>query len=428
MAKLNQTGKFSKHISLLFILLGTLNLQAQKISERVNVLPFRDGSRPDSINVEIERARALVESRKYFEKSYIDKKLVFIPCDSVLFDWSGSAMFFNSKGIESQGPGKPTLASNRKKFICDIRENLKKSIQNSNKLIRHKNKFRRKEIAQNPQSQMELLKLEKLEDYEIIFIHKSNFTYVDEKNPRENLVYNGFRNMVEQIVLGKPYNLYGFINSKNFTQVNFDQEQLPDLIKTLIQENLKIAISLISDASNRSKVDNITLDFRDVSGHQKFWINTDVANRIIYLSPYLIRAVFNISYYQLDLLKLVERTRDKEELSKFFRGKGSATVSEIDNAYFSNFVELFSKNIQFIFSHELAHFYIYSTDERMKEIDCDKEALSLLEQNFENYDLGIFKTLLIKSIERGELDYWGNAIRKDWLIERYYLLDSKSID
>jgi predicted Zn-dependent protease with MMP-like domain len=422
-----QMGRSLKVTSLFFFLFtNVFTAFPQKISERLIVLPFKEGTRPDSLDVVFARTIGLVDARKYYEKSYISRKLVFSPGDSVLFDWSKSDIFFSASESKIQNTGSALQIRERKGLISSARKGLKESINKSNKLIRERNRFRRREIAESPESQTELAKLERADDYELIFVQNPNFIHVDNTDPRENLVSNDFRSNVEQILLGKPYNLYGFINSKNFTELNFDQQGTPNLIKLLLDENLRVAVSLLDDPLSRSKVGNVKLDLQNVSGHQKFWINTDISNRTIYFSPYLIRAIFNISYYQLGLMKLIERSENEQAIGVFLRGKGSATVSQIDDAYFSNFVELFSRNIQFVLGHELAHFYVLSTDTRIKEIDCDREAIRLLSNNFKSYDLGVFETLLIKSIQGNDLDFWGNAIRQDWLIERYTLLKSNS--
>src|SRR5205085_11517937 len=53
-----------------------------QISTEISVYPFKQGTRADSLTTTTTRVKALLETRRFFEKTYLRKKLIFVPVDS----------------------------------------------------------------------------------------------------------------------------------------------------------------------------------------------------------------------------------------------------------------------------------------------------------------------------------------------------------
>ena len=395
-------------------------------NESIDVYPFTQGSREDSIKNAVTRVSKLINARVFYEKSYLSKDLIYIPFEVVV---TPGKPFFIAEEID-----KLDLPESSKKVLNKSRKlyqkQLRKAIRISNKEL--KRDFRH---PNNVQRQESVLKLDKVSHYEFVFVPKKQFEYEDPEDPRENGITTQLELIAEQELLGIPYNLNGFINSSNYTRTDFYDQELPELITKILEENLRLSIRLISSQEQRQHMKDVKIITRELPGNAKLWVSTDTRAKQIYLSPYFIRAVFNISYYQVPLLKLAENSysgsnsssKNEEErairrVRILFNGKTGSRVREIDSAYFNNFVDLFSKNLQLVIGHELAHLYNTSLSDHQLEIACDCHAAQNLLQKYNKLDLGVFETLLINSIKTGETDFWGRSIDPEKLRDRFVKL------
>ncbi len=388
-----------------------------QIAKEISVYPFKPGTREDSLKTTTIRVKELLTSRQFFEKTYLRKELVFVPLDSK-FDglFSATPYLQITEVRQLETPCNSCLHS-----YNDANNKLKKSIQAENIIIKQKNKEKLRRMRDSPAIQVGLTKLRRREDYEILMSPKKIFRKTGDKDPRQNSVVDSIKKLAEQILLGKPHNIDGYVNSINYRAFDFTDLKMPALIETIIAENFSLCKKVVSNPAFSGKIKDATISYRNFEGANKLWVNTNRSQKTVFLSPYLIRAVFKISLYQSNLFKLAEEMNEGGDgLDTFFGGKTGASVKQIDSAYFSNFVESFSRNIFFVIGHELAHIYLTGTTITCDiETACDSYSAYFYLLHFSELELGLFESLLIKSMASNELDFWGNAINKVALQDRY---------
>lgn len=413
----NQTSILA-FASLIFGIPGSAAGQpAPQVKNEIQVYPFTKGTRKDSIVIAALRVSKLQDARKFFEKSYLRKELVFIPLPEKYDGLFSTRQFLMLSEIKGMKP-----ADEKFKLEYDKADaSLQKAINSENRKIYAENKEILARIRNTPQIQEGLLDLSNRNDYEILFSPRSIFLKVNAKDPRENQISSTIKDDAEQILLGKPHNIDGYVNSINYQSFNLTHLKMPDLVEALLQENLRVCKKIIRNADFSARVNDIHISYRAFDGSTKLWTTTNLLSREIYLSPYLIRAVFNMSLYEDKLFKLAEEVvQNGDDLQVYFQGKSGASAKQVDSAYFTNFVERFSKNIMFIIGHELGHVYLpghpINTD---IESACDDYSAYFYLSYFHQLELGIFENLLIKSISSNELDFWGKKINKDALLARY---------
>jgi hypothetical protein len=401
-----------------FLSIISRSQNAITLSSRIHLLPFIQCSRDDSLEIIAKRIHSLIRVREYYEKTYLSKNLVFIPITSVGY---GDRTFYRLNDIKKITT-KNSFKENAIKNYRKSKRNLKKSIRKENRSIIKDNFSLFFKIARHPETQDALSKLEKFANYEIIFLTDSLFIDVDEADPRENRINKSLKNYFDQVLLGRPENVEGFVNSINYNDSN-DRLKTPDFVEDLVKENLRVAIELVTTKGLKDSLKNVTITTTDYPGADKLWINTDISENKIYLSPYLLRALFNISYYQVTLFSLAEsKAKSLNSIRGFIHGKTKASAKQIDSAYYNNFVEIFSRNIQFVLGHELAHIYLKELNGQRLEKQCDCFAANFLIETFEFLELGVFETLLVNSIESKDTKYWGKLIDEKSLEERYKIL------
>lgn len=400
-------------LSLLLILSNTIESLAQ-YSSKISLVPFKNGTREDSLKVTSERISLLIEARRVYELSYMKKDLVFVPIEGVLLN---TKPFLLTSNID-----KFILPNHRNevlKIINRFSHLLKKSIGKTNREIRKRNREIKRDERNNLANQFVIKEIKRKSDFELILVPIELFIEIDKKDPRENKIDLVTGKTLEQILLGKPYDLAGYVNSLNYTDIKIDGA-IPTLIKNLLDQNLELSKKLIRNPQSRSLVSNVKLTTQELNVENKFWIN--IVDNEIYFSPFLVRALFNISYYQVELLELAEKENEIGRLPVFLRGKGGSSMVEINNEYFDKFVNIFSKNIQFIIGHELAHLYTKTAPQETIELACDCNSANNLIMSMGTFDLGIFQKFIVNSIDSNEIGFWGEKINIESLKYRFQVM------
>lgn len=384
----------------------------------INILPYKKSSREDSLKRTAERIEALQDARFFYERTYLRKQLVFIPIDKKYLT--------NSQVIIAANIRNSALSDNEKKELSDIFKKNKKfldeAVKKENKKIAKDNKEIERMIRQQPQIQQGLAKLKETSDYELIFIEKSK-VHKTFNDPRENQVDEEFKRYLSESILGIPLSINGYVNSINYSVVDFNDITIPPVVNELVNENVRLGKELIQNPEFRKLVADVSVITKKFPGNDKLWVQTDVDKKIIYLSPYLIRALFIISYYQIIHLQFPENHVRYGNAQNIMRGKGRSggPVYVIDSSYVGSFLNAFSKNIQFILGHELAHIYLKGKFKGSEEYACDCYSAKNIIDKIGKLNLGLFETMLFNSIQTGETYFWGNFDVQE-LNRRYILM------
>jgi len=367
-------------------------------------MPFSPSTREDSIKRVTERIEALRDASNFYEKTYLQGSLVYMPVDSVLFSSITNKPVLLWHEVEN---GTLPHWKNLLKIYSRIRKNVKKEVRKSNRERARRNRETKREIRKSPAAQMDIVKFRKsIEDFEFVFLPQNNFTKISFNTPTDNSISQSLDDELRQSLLGHATDVESYISSINYSFDIFDNMQHPALIQDLLTQNLKHAISLVKSRDSLL-IKDVKLNLKDyLSPSGKLWINTDVSKKEIYLSPYLIRAVFMMSYYEVRLMKLIEN-KTKKRVRTFIGGKGSnSSPITIDSAYFQNFVNRFSWNLQFVLSHELAHIYLKESNAVKLEFECDCSAYFWIRKAYQEWSLGVFDSLIVASIRNGEAFVW----------------------
>jgi len=411
----------SKLVIAAFLLLsGAAHAQ---FSEQMNIYSFRGKNREDSIAAAVTRVTQILKTQAVFEKTFLNRELVFMPLSTkykhlfkadkpYLWQQDYRALLLNDKALNSAY------------LVLD--KKLKKAIIKQNVRTIARNKELVKLIGEKPETQDDLNDLSYRKDYEIIFCPRAIFLNVDQVDPRENTVSDSLTAFIKQRLLGTPGNIDGYINSSNYLPFNSKNFKIPDFIDLLVRENLALWKRIVTDQQFSKLIQDVQVSNELIPGNTKLWLLTNVSKRKIFLSPYLTRAAFNISFYKIPHLKRATMVRQNGgDLEAYFRGKSSSSVRKIDQFYFEHFVDDFSKNLFFVLGHELAHVYL-SQQKGIKNLEsaCDNYAAYYYIKHFGKLDAGIFDTMLIKSIQSHELDFWGKNINKAALLARYQNLQN----
>jgi hypothetical protein len=121
-------------------------------------------------------------------------------------------------------------------------------------------------------------------------------------------------------------------------------------------------------------------------------------------------------------LALFEIANQLLNLKSFFEAKAQyISYSALNNVYGRRAFEDYKNTLRFIISHELAHIYLKSKETTKMEQLCDCYGLALLKSSSLS-NLGIFETLLIKSIEEGATRFWKPGLKNEELLERFNFL------
>ena len=392
-----------------------------QFNREIIVYPFSKTNRNDSIVVAVKRVELLLNAQKVFEKTYLNKILVFMPLpDKYNFLIKKDKAYLDKRDYLPLLAKYPDLKSKFKKFNSD----LIRIVDSSNVDTRARNEIMKKLMKDSPQVQDGLLEIHEMQDYEIIMSPVKNFEAI-RPDPRRSYLYEAIQNDIEQRLLGKPHNLDGYINSINYVPFNLKRLRMPELVEALIQQNLQLWKKIVDNSNFKNKIEFAKTNTIKIYDDSKLWLNTDIKNKTINLSPYLIRAVFTTSFYQDSILRLAENIENEDgDLKIYFHGKSGASVRKIDAAYFENFVNRFSENLFFVLGHELAHIYLSGTKQKDIETACDTYAAYFYLKHFKKLDIGVFRTMLISSIKSDELNYWGKDIDRAALTKRFANLET----
>jgi hypothetical protein len=386
-----------------------------QVTHQLSVYPFTNGSRSDSIKIINKRVKALIAARRFYEKAFLKQKAVFLPlldCDTDKLD--------NQKFILYDDLLK--VATDKKYYRLSYKhahKALKIIIDSENK--KNYERYKVEKRNEQPTAQQRLTQIHEDRQYTFIFLSLSYFDTLNSTDPRYSVIKSEISDFINQVVFGYPYNIDGYVNSVNYTDFNTNNFETPDIIKQIIQQTFSLAKQIVNSRTFQQRLSQSTLSLKNISNSNKLWINTDTTSSIVYLSPYLIRAVFNMSYYSNDFSSLPEeRAGKKTGVLHFFSGKHEMSAIQIDDRYFQRFIDSFSTNLFFVISHELSHIYLTNFSSTSDvEMACDTYAAYFCISYFKTLNLGVFQSLVIKSIESDELNFWGFGIDSKSLENRF---------
>lgn len=272
-------------------------------------------------------------------------------------------------------------------------------------------------------------------DFNVFLVNKNDITTYSDHFVLSNEVDNDLDNAIQQQFLGIPKSVKGYVKSINYVNRDWKQlDSLPELIDNLLKFSLFTAKNQITKRKHRKKIANVGLDFTYIkSDNDNFWVYSNLNSKTIYISPLLLRAVFNLSYYNQDLSELLYRIpklETEEILVSYFDAKVSNgdEFELIRENYSDVFINSFVSNFLFVLGHELAHFYVEnSKDLKSLELTCDCYAAKGFVNYFGFLELGVFESMLITSIEEDSAFFWGNLFKqtKEELINRSKILNGQ---
>jgi hypothetical protein len=409
--------RFNKYILVSVLILSSLVSFSQWESD-IQVLPFKKSTYEDSLHVASNRVKRLLSAQKAFEKTYLRKQLAFMPVPPHLATiFKGDTLFLEPQQYLPLLQNYPKLAHAYKRFNLQLNAIL----DSINPIKRQRNVETEKIIRQSPQVQTGVEDIYLRRDYAIVLVPERFFTRVG-SDVTENEVIDTLEERIEQILLGKPYDLDGYVNSVNYIPFDLKRLTMPDLVDRLVEADLRLWQRIIDIPAYRNAIRDVRINDVEIYNNGKLWLNTDVFTKTVYLSPYLLRAVFNVSFYQDTILRrAVAIESDSEDITVYFREKSGASIYQIDSAYFENFVRRFGQNLFFVLGHELAHIYLEGKIALRSDIEtaCDTYAAYFYLKHFGQLQTGVFSTMLISAIKSKQLEFWGSGIDKKALQRRY---------
>lgn len=179
---------------------------------------------------------------------------------------------------------------------------------------------------------------------------------------------------------------------------------VPSILSIWISEYFKELKNYLPEEW-KLRINDIKLNY-EITDQKKLWFVSDKSD--LYISPYLIRAVYIIFY-----------NRFKEG---FFNnisdlGTNKYTLADIKGTY-RMIKNGFQNNFHFLILHELAH-QMYNGKEKKGKIEelCDCKALEIIKANKLQEKLGVFEDILIQVVKENKKELWDIENEND-ILER----------
>lgn len=390
------------------------NLSAQYVRE-INLIPYSAGTREDSLKVLEKRISSIVEARRVFETAFQNKKIIYYPAPHYFFEIKS---FLVSDDIRDAIFHKDRKQI--KKYFRRGKAKLKRVVLKDNFFNFFKVLFLKLDFERNVATQQQIVKRDKALNFEVVLMSENEFSAI-KRDVRLNKVKSISKSKEVQISLGIPVSVGGYVNSDNYRQRSLSHDSIPGFIRDLIHENIGISKRMIRDSTFLAMVQDVKYSLHD-KDDRKLWVETNLQEKEIKISPYLIRAVFNQAYYFITLNKYIDQIVKPGEILGYLKRKTKMSVEELDSIYYRGFVDKFSSNMQFVIGHELAHLYLSQVEFSNIEVACDCYSSSNIKESGRYLDLGIFEKLLYFAIEDNDLQLWGRDVSIADIKHRYSLL------
>jgi hypothetical protein len=210
--------------------------------------------------------------------------------------------------------------------------------------------------------------------------------------------------------------IYGLVNSEFYRKQSLYKSDVPAVLSSWISD-------LLNDLKKRlpwdwyEVVQKMSLSYSNLP-NETLWVKSDAAN--IYLSPFLIRAVYIKHIYELyhgniqEIPNYINRLKNSRQ----------RTIKD-DSAVYESLKNGFQRHFYFLLLHELGH----PVNNRLKtdriEELCDCTAVQVIIDNKLQESLGIFEEILIQSIKEGSENLW-NVSDQVKILNRLKLLKDKN--
>lgn len=209
--------------------------------------------------------------------------------------------------------------------------------------------------------------------------------------------------------------IYGLVNSEFYRKQSLYENDVPVIIRIWIQDLLFDLKKLLPKEWNTA-VRDMTVSFTNIP-NETLWFKSD--KREIYLSPFLIRAVYIKHIYEIFHGEIQEIPRYINNLKN---SRQRTLKDDID--IHDNLKKRFQRHFYFLLLHELAHPIINNLKIKKVEEMCDCKAAEIIINNNLSESLGIFEEILIQSIKEGSKELW-SVIDQVSILNRLTLLKNK---
>ena len=191
--------------------------------------------------------------------------------------------------------------------------------------------------------------------------------------------------------------------------------QVPNSLLAYLNDILTEAKSYIrqSDTSRYNKIKDVKIS-TEYKSSSTLWFSNNIAENKIFISPYIIRAIYILTFSQSfeNLIATKESYKEGNYIS--FDLFTAGQKMDFNDYYIENktFRDLFFTQLSFMLHHELAHIYLGQNSlPNLDESDCDCHGLIYYNKRFlvigGGKDLGIYKRILEASIINNRPDLWG---------------------
>ena len=368
----------------------------------------------DSLSILAEKTNEILQTYKYFIKQFLTGTIMLRALPDKLYP-NDLTTYYPVEKLPKK------IINKAQKYIDFDKEcRIYKAILNNRTINRDTTGITRW-MRSNAQSYHNKL-FKDLNSIKIIYV---NNTLLDD-NPWSSLSFSAikpknqnFKDTIIHDIFYSRNTLLDEINSINYTDPEFKNFQLPILLRQLneavVREN-----SAMLDIKFKSKIQDIKISY-DFFNTSKLWVQTDVNNQVIYISPFLIRAAFTTVLEKFDLFKLAY---EQNNIKEFFEAKSSyISAKAIDNIYNERVYSDYNQTIKFIVAHEIAHIYLKNIKARDKESLCDCYAVYHLKKENKDLDTGVFETLLVKAVHENALRFLGEGTSGEDIISRQQFIE-----
>lgn len=261
----------------------------------------------------------------------------------------------------------------------------------------------------------------------------------------DDCYFNVGEKSLESLVFSSNYNALSECEDE-VTKANC--YKLPSTLKDFLNNSFNKTKTLIPEEF-QAKIHDVSLKFENVENtNNKFWLFSPIDENNVYISPFLVRAVFiKIANSQIELIgkanssiyrwrnpdKSKKEALSSEELNEYYRIRWQYISEEKQSANkeLADLIsEEFEKAFQFYFIHELAHFF--TPNGEFNEHSCDCVATKVLQYSSNLDYQNIVLEILNLSLDQDD-NVWGLTTyqRGEWIkrlsvIEQYQKLNSKT--
>lgn len=362
----------------------------------------------DSINILSEKTNEIIQTYKYFVRQFLTGQVMLRALPASL-SFHDAVTYYTLDNLP-----KEIIKSANEYIDFDKKCRIFKVVLN-NRLINIDTTVDTRSIQSIQGGYNKLFK--DVSSIKIIYVNNAlilnapwSLSFIELKSKNQH-----FKDSILHKVFYSRNSLVDDINSINYIDPDLKNFQLPILLKQLNASVIRENYALL-DSNFKSKIKEIKPSYGFFDSKQ-LWVQTDVNNQVIYISPFLIRAAFTTALEKFDLFSLAY---NQDNLKDFFENKGKYISAEaIDNIYNERVYNDYTNTIKFVTGHEIAHIYLKDIKARDKESLCDCYAIYHLKKENKHIETGVFETLLVKSVNENAVRFWGDRTNSSDILKRY---------